>query len=553
MEFGTTTSEDGTDKPGSSKKRASNVRIPLPRQPIDATSVFNRPEPFERQGAGSVSDLKDIFGIPKPEIQSTPELVDSKSVVPRQRVEEHFMPNTAVTEAQSAVLREESDESKEEDTKTVLPVAPKESLDATPISLSNSEGELSLSPHQEAIREPSEPSNEEYVEYMPTHEGSEHTEVVTESLEPVANMEGGGSDEPPVVPMMEMGPDDEPEDNQEDATSGRVLTPQPTTPNFSWHNTMPASPNTQPNTAPQVNNPNTLPANPNVVPATYAPLPASPNTAPQAQMQPNVLTSFNPNVQASPNTIANRNFLAGILVGGTVEHFRHRRREKKQRKQQEKQAKRMEGMGREQTELERRLNQYKQSASGLKQSVGERLQQLSTRQEYMSRRSGEQQSQLEKLLAAQKLASVEKIPDQPETPEQVEVPSDRRIETSSWHRIEIDKKTGRPVEHPTLEYGHEFQREQHQEYAGSAQDDVNGQNSQTPTLGIVATTTDTPLMPRHEPSVQHGQIPPVVNTSSSAPDDSWSAAPQSAEHDQVSPAMWGVLAVIVLAIVFLLV
>ncbi len=29
------------------------------------------------------------------------------------------------------------------------------------------------------------------------------------------------------------------------------------------------------------------------------------------------------------------------------------------------------------------------------------------------------------------------------------LPADRRVESSSWHRIEIDAKTGKPVEQPT--------------------------------------------------------------------------------------------------------
>lgn len=47
--------------------------------------------------------------------------------------------------------------------------------------------------------------------------------------------------------------------------------------------------------------------------------------------------------------------------------------------------------------------------------------------------------------------------------DQYEVPNDRRVEMSSWHRIEVDKKTGQIVENPSLEYGEEFKYEQKQE------------------------------------------------------------------------------------------
>lgn len=44
-----------------------------------------------------------------------------------------------------------------------------------------------------------------------------------------------------------------------------------------------------------------------------------------------------------------------------------------------------------------------------------------------------------------------------------EQPEGRKVETSAWHRIEIDKKTGKAAEQPELEYGEEFKREQRAE------------------------------------------------------------------------------------------
>lgn len=57
----------------------------------------------------------------------------------------------------------------------------------------------------------------------------------------------------------------------------------------------------------------------------------------------------------------------------------------------------------------------------------------------------------------------------PETPS--ELPPDRRVETSAWHRIEIDTKTGKLVEKPSLEYGEEYYRERAHE-AAPLDDDV---------------------------------------------------------------------------------
>lgn len=46
------------------------------------------------------------------------------------------------------------------------------------------------------------------------------------------------------------------------------------------------------------------------------------------------------------------------------------------------------------------------------------------------------------------------------TEEPVHVDEGKRVETSAWHRIEVDKKTGAVVKDPELAYGKEFRREQ---------------------------------------------------------------------------------------------
>jgi len=57
--------------------------------------------------------------------------------------------------------------------------------------------------------------------------------------------------------------------------------------------------------------------------------------------------------------------------------------------------------------------------------------------------------------------NLEKAPeDQEITEKEFQVADGRRVETSAWHRIEIDEKTGKPVENPEVAYGEEFRREQ---------------------------------------------------------------------------------------------
>lgn len=52
-----------------------------------------------------------------------------------------------------------------------------------------------------------------------------------------------------------------------------------------------------------------------------------------------------------------------------------------------------------------------------------------------------------------------------QTTEQLQVPNEHRLEASAWHTIEIDSKTGKPVEagSGTFQYGHEFQQERSHE------------------------------------------------------------------------------------------
>jgi hypothetical protein len=72
------------------------------------------------------------------------------------------------------------------------------------------------------------------------------------------------------------------------------------------------------------------------------------------------------------------------------------------------------------------------------------------------------------------VARAEKPPEDREiTQEDYEVAKGSRVETSAWHRIEIDEKTGKPVDNPELAYGKEFKREKAQEVLKKAPVDDN--------------------------------------------------------------------------------
>ncbi|MDQ3123376.1 MAG: hypothetical protein M3Q14_01680 [bacterium] len=77
----------------------------------------------------------------------------------------------------------------------------------------------------------------------------------------------------------------------------------------------------------------------------------------------------------------------------------------------------------------------------------------------------------EKPASFEPLAKAEPMPkpeelapeDKPISEQIYQTPDDRRVETSAWHRVEVDKKTGHAVENPSVEYGEEFRQEQKQE------------------------------------------------------------------------------------------
>lgn len=184
-----------------------------------------------------------------------------------------------------------------------------------------------------------------------------------------------------------------------------------------------------------------------------------------------------------------RAILAGILVGGLIEHIRHKRREKRMEKAHAKEVKELgkehdatrlrlreteakaEESARKKTALERQLERLKGAPARAVEAMpltaetvaSEARSEKTTPTEIAPERKAEVAKELtaaeEAIKKAQ--AAVEQAHENPD--ELPELPSDRRVEASAWHRIEIDKKTGKAVEDPTLAYGKEFLHEQHAE------------------------------------------------------------------------------------------
>jgi len=192
----------------------------------------------------------------------------------------------------------------------------------------------------------------------------------------------------------------------------------------------------------------------------------------------------------------------GLLVAG-YEHFKHKRREKKAEKRYQAQGKKLE-----KTQQEHRFALEEQQRQ---RNVVERRLSSAERQLHGAEREQrlDSQARIEKrpISAPEQATPVEQQPN---------IPPEHRLESSAWHTIEVDAKTGRPVEAPTFQYGHEYYRERAQENAP-----VEQRNAVTGGVALVGTTQsgDTPS----------GAIP--ASLPSDLPDATMQGPPPSASQE----------------------
>lgn len=139
---------------------------------------------------------------------------------------------------------------------------------------------------------------------------------------------------------------------------------------------------------------------------------------------------------------------AGMLLGGGIEHFRHKRREKKQEKLRQK----------ERVVQEKRIDKLESDYAVARQ---EQVSERATNQESLKTQVLQEQQAQEKKVETQELAQLRQ---QQEMAESLKVPDGHHIEQSAWHSIEVDEQ-GRAVEHGAIEYGHEYYAERRHESA----------------------------------------------------------------------------------------
>jgi hypothetical protein len=185
------------------------------------------------------------------------------------------------------------------------------------------------------------------------------------------------------------------------------------------------------------------------------------------------------------------------LVVGVVDWWRGRRIRRELRRGQKRQDKQINSLKKQATQhtqnYERQLQSQKTTNERLRDQLETVGRQASKSEQHTTNLRAEQSRLTNTKEAAIAEAAVEQV---------VALPPEHHIEKSVWHNIEVDK-TGRVVEQPVFNYGHEFQHEQHQEARADAAHQALAATGQ---LAVDNATQSAPMPPPSSSS--HGlQIP----------------------------------------------
>jgi len=252
--------------------------------------------------------------------------------------------------------------------------------------------------------------------------------------------------------------------------------------------------------------------------ATYANAVSSPNAlnvpstnAAVANVAPNAQQSVEDARYYARTRGRREGVLAGMLLGGGIEHFRHKRRERKMEKDFTKKEKAHE------KDLENLTYEQKREAmvKDLREAYEQRYQEKAE-----ASAPAVVAAQAEALGGAQAVASAER--GKPVSVQEViELPPGHHIESSAWLNVEVDAQ-GNPVENSSFEYGAEYYRERaHEVRAEDDHDDdtkpkqpsTPDQKSQqaSPTMFAGSTLASAP------PASVGQQLPPSTVSTVSTP------------------------------------
>lgn len=328
------------------------------------------------------------------------------------------------------------------------------------------------------------------------------------------------------------------------------------------------------------------PPRPTPSPAPVQPQPASTQrtygyNAPPQPLTPNVL-----NVPQAPNTLQQvlaqqqaieralyyarrrgrgEGLLGGIIVGGLVEHFRHKSRERKMEKKTKeafkKQEKRLENL-----ELQHQLLKTNQLEEARK-AQAERYQRKADAKQQLVETARMQMTQVEasKRTAEQqehdKAGLIERLNAQAAEQERLEAEHmlanpENRIETSAWHSIEVDK-AGHAVQETNIVYGHEYYKERQHEVGPK---DVATRDSITGAAALTAATMQQSNQQTQQTQQSDFGVPPMLGmpvppASQPLDDGYWPSVPSATGNDDIphtNPASVVILLVALAVVVVLI-
>ena len=247
-------------------------------------------------------------------------------------------------------------------------------------------------------------------------------------------------------------------------------------------------------------------------------------------------------VYAATRTGLGRGLATGLVVGGAYEHYKHKRRERKA-------ARRFKDQGRQLEKAQENQRFYFNEQDRRQFENDRRLAAAENRFTDATRR-------VEQYHQAGKQEPNGEQPAQTEVSEQLSIPPEHRLETSAWHSIEVDTRTGRPVEQPAFAYGHEYYRERAQESGPLSQ-----RNSAAGEVALVAAAQangggvngSAPMAaPVNIPSAtMQGPPPSRAAAKADAPVRGPLASPQKASTGPLWPYLLALLVIVVCLIVLI--
>jgi len=246
-------------------------------------------------------------------------------------------------------------------------------------------------------------------------------------------------------------------------------------------------------------------------------------------------------------------FGSGLFVGGLIEHFRHRRRERRLQKDRLVQERQIEQLQQQHDVL---LREHAASISQESARAQQPVAHESTpRIETMPFPVFAQRAEAPAVGAPEQSPRKEKVPVPAEIEGEnpPEVPEGHHIETSSWHHIEVDDKTGRAVENPSFAYGEAFQREQQHERLVDDQTQSSESSTQESAVSIAPTlgANDIPTLPQPQSTATGGQSP-VHDDLRSSSDNGGVSRQTKVLHPGADLMLWSLLGIIVLVIIIAL-